>query len=352
MNFTYLPQRAAGSISCTHDLCLTLNQSGIESAVLSKIDPRGIIGLRNRLVRKLYPRNQFPMDRRMGYPVYRGWVPEKAADEVKRRFSLSAAVVFAGCPVPIARSFVEVGIPTVFYLRDVLFEEMGGDLFSHPKLLYMAVSQFTARRAKEEFGIEAKVLPPLIRPDGYRTETTREKVVFVCPYPKKGVEIAFQLAESRPDIPFEFVESWELSDEMLRKLHRRADAAGNITIRRRVPDMRTIYHETKILLIPSVCEEAWGRTVTEAQCSGIPVLASNSGGLPESVGSGGILVGANAPIAEWTQALSRMWDDPVEYERLVTEARNWGARPDIQPETIMSEFVRIVSEHVAKVGGD
>ena len=37
-------------------------------------------------------------------------------------------------------------------------------------------------------------------------------------------------------------------------------------------DMRSVYAKCRILLAPSVWEEAYGRVVTEAQISGIPVV--------------------------------------------------------------------------------
>src|SRR3546814_9881685 len=43
-------------------------------------------------------------------------------------------------------------------------------------------------------------------------------------------------------------------------------------------DMREVYRRTHTLLVPSQWEEAWGRVATEAQFSGIPVLASDRGG--------------------------------------------------------------------------
>ena len=60
-------------------------------------------------------------------------------------------------------------------------------------------------------------------------------------------------------------------------------------------DMRSVYARSRLVLVPSQCDEAWGRIVTEAQISGVPALASDAGGLPEAVGPGGILMPRNAP---------------------------------------------------------
>jgi glycosyltransferase involved in cell wall biosynthesis len=50
----------------------------------------------------------------------------------------------------------------------------------------------------------------------------------------------------------------------------------NLTVSGPVRNMRDIYAQTKVLVMPSKWEEAWGRVGTEAKFSGIPVVGSNS----------------------------------------------------------------------------
>ena len=78
------------------------------------------------------------------------------------------------------------------------------------------------------------------------------------------------------------------------------------------------YAEARILLVPSVWEEAWGRVVTEAQVNGIPVLASAIGGLPESVGPGGILVPPGSDIEVWNAHLRELWSSDATYTRTIS----------------------------------
>lgn len=346
---SYLPQRAGGSESSTHDLCVEMKKQGIAPAVLASIEPEGWLGLKNRLTRKLVTQRKFPMDKTMGYPVYRGWHPETGIAEVTARFKPDAAILQAGKPLLFAKLLLERNIPSIVYLRDTLFNKLEGDVEKLPRLRYIANSQFTADTFKDRYGIDVPVAPPLVRPEAYRTETARQAVVFVNPHPFKGVETAFSMAERRPDIPFDFVEGWPLGKDLLEQYKARARALGNIRWLARQSDMRRVYANAKIVLAPSQAAsetwvEAWGRIVTEAHCSGIPVIASRSGGLPESVGPGGLLVDPDGPPEAWTDALSEMWDDPAKYEHYAAAALEYGQRDAIQPEHLIRRVVEICED--------
>jgi glycosyltransferase involved in cell wall biosynthesis len=263
---------------------------------------------------------------------------------VVHEFRPSVAVLQAGRPLALVDRFTAVGVPCAVYLRDAVFDDLGGTVRERAGVRYLATSRDLARRFAEAFGIVPLSIPPLVRPERYQVEPTRNNVTFVCPFPEKGVDIALGLAARRPDIPFVFVESWQLHPLRRIILNRRTWAAPNITHRRPTDDMRSVYRDAKLVLVPSRSPEAWGRVVSEAQLSGIPILASNYGGLPESVGRGGILIDPAASLEQWERALARMWDDEAEYERLAELARQHARRPDFQPVAIIEQLLATLFE--------
>jgi glycosyltransferase involved in cell wall biosynthesis len=64
-----------------------------------------------------------------------------------------------------------------------------------------------------------------------------------------------------------------------------------------------------VVLAPSRWEEPCPYSVLDALAAGIPVLASDRGGLPELVGEGSVLA-AQDPGA-WARALAELWRDPA-----------------------------------------
>jgi len=195
------------------------------------------------------------------------------------------------------------------------------------------------------------VLPPLVSFDAYKCAgpLSRKYALFINPVQVKGVDIAFDLAASRPDIPFLFVERWTLEDEYFNELSEKARRLGNVTLRRRTTNVKELYREARVLLAPSIWE-AWGRFVTEAQINGIPVLASSLGGLPESVGPGGILVDPSAGSEAWVSALSELWDDAGNYEKYSVVAEKYAQRDEVQTAHIIGEFIRRADETIASTG--
>jgi glycosyltransferase involved in cell wall biosynthesis len=89
-------------------------------------------------------------------------------------------------------------------------------------------------------------------------------------------------------------------------------------------DMPSQYRLFDVMAMPSLETESWieqfGRVAVEAMASGVPVLASDSGSLPEVVGDAGVLV-PPGDAGALASALQMFVDDPSELTRLADRAR-------------------------------
>lgn len=202
------------------------------------------------------------------------------------------------------------GCRTALYVLDVEHKENFRALEAEPDLIF-AVSEFTRNELRRRFGKESHVLYPLLDVERYVTPRTDEFVTMINPIPVKGVEIALALAERLPQQQFLFVEGWGTDPAIVKRIER----LPNATYMTKQLDMRTVYSRTRVLLVPSRWEEAFGRVVVEAQASGIPVIASRTGGLPEAVGEGGILIDDYRDPDRWLAALQGL-----RYEELSAKA--------------------------------
>jgi len=94
----------------------------------------------------------------------------------------------------------------------------------------------------------------------------------------KGAKIFYELAELLPNKKFLGVKG-SYDEQIIKHL-------PNVTILEKQIDIREVYKKTRLLIMPSTYE-SWGRTATEAMCSGIPVIMSGTGGLWENCGAAG-----------------------------------------------------------------
>lgn len=345
----HFPQGGGGLERNTHELCLHLTRHGLDPAVMCDLKhDYSLLVFKNRLAQILKPSIRFPMDSHLGYQVFRGWNSVDGAREVVSRYKPDVVIAQSAEPVPLLDSFRDMAIPRMAYFHEVERIWDVNTLVEWGDVGLLANSEFTASKMEEKAGFRPAVIRPLIDRSLYLTPTAPKNVLFTSTAPRKGVEIAFRLAESRPDVQFDIVMSWILTAADRRRLAARAAAVGNITLHPPTNDMRRLYSQARLLLAPSQWEEAWGRVATEAHINGIPVLASNRGGLPEAVGPGGILVEHAAPIEQWQDAFSKIWDDEAAYARYSAAALAHSHRPEIQPETIVAAFIDQVRAFVGR----
>ncbi len=343
----YLPQMRGGLQTSTHELCRELIHKGHHVSVLAGLMPGGFFELAARIkmkVNQVAAHCKVARYRALGYPVWLSWEPPRAVSWVAARERPDIIVVLAYQTVTMALEAKKTGIPILMQLQDVEFHQHGGrfqDL--GVSIPCTANSNFTADKYREAFGVNPCVILPFINRARYETATTRECVLFINPHPKKGLDIALGAARLCPNIPFLFVESWPLSPDELANLQSKLETAPNVTFLRAQDDVRSLYSRARLLLAPSIWEEAFGRVASEAHFSGIPVIASTRGGLPEAVGPGGILLDPCAPITEWAAAVAKLWNDTSYYDRLSQAALTHAQRDGLQREKQIRAWLQLLA---------
>ena len=166
-------------------------------------------------------------------------------------------------------------------------------------------------------------------------------VTLVNPSTGKGLPVFQALAQSLPDLQFAAVPTWGTTEQDRQQLQR----LPNVRVLEPDEDFEQILARTRVLLMPSLWQEAFPLTVVEAMLRGIPVLAANTGGLPEAkLGTDGVLpvqpiehfsedLDANmiptplipaqrdSDLQQWCDALRALVSDRNRYEDQSAQAR-------------------------------
>ena len=205
----------------------------------------------------------------------------------------------------------------------------------------VGVSRYVADYIRKWSGIQAvhvpiSLLDPPPYPDLGRFEN--EFVTLVNPCGVKGISIFLELADRMPQVRFAGVPTWGTTQADRAALARRA----NITLLDPVDNVDDILRRTRVLLVPSLWAEARSRMVVEAMLRGVPVIASDIGGIPEAKLGVDYLLPvrpiekyraqldeqmvplADLPVQDigpWEAALGRLVSDRAHYEQLSRASR-------------------------------
>jgi glycosyltransferase involved in cell wall biosynthesis len=262
-------------------------------------------------------------------------------EQVLERFRPHVLLTYGGHPVclEMMRRARARGIAVVFHLHNFGYNDRRA--FSDVKAIIFP-SEYSRRFHASRLGLEGTVIPYPIRLERVVAEDPGPKyVTFINPQPDKGMtvfaRIALELGARRPDIPLLLVEGRGTSDA-LAGLPVDLSILTNLNRMANTPDPRDFYRVSRVVLIPSLWRESLGRVAVEAMANGIPVLASDRGALPETLGDAGFVftiperctpsssaVPTAQEVAPWVAVIERLWDDPA------FEARNRGlARAEVR----------------------
>ncbi len=145
----------------------------------------------------------------------------------------------------------------------------------------IGVSEYVALYMRDCSGIPAIHVPIALPEPGPHPKLGRFDnpfVTLVNPCAVKGQAVLLALAEEMPHLEFAAVPTWGTTSDDLHQIKRHP----NITILPKVDRINDLFARTRVLLVPSLWTEARSRLVVEAMLAGVPVMASNLGGLPEA----------------------------------------------------------------------
>lgn len=269
-----------------------------------------------------------------GYPVWSSPFPEHVLPRLLRHFEPAIVVGSSIDRVSWRRCAAlarRAGVKTALHLREA--SATGHLTVSNeiPDLLLANAEGLVAAAA--ETGHTAYLVPSVVELDRCTVVSRRRVVLLVNPLPECGLDLALRLAAQRPDVAFVLQESRPLGTGVA-ALEARTSALANVEVRRRRP-ATTLYDDARVLLAPHQTVNR-PRVVLEAQHNGIPVVATDLGGLREAVGDGGVLVPLDAPDDRWLEALDRAWTDPG--GALQASARAHASRAEVQPAAVVTAF--------------
>ena len=128
-------------------------------------------------------------------------------------------------------------------------------------------------------------------------------------------------------------------DDALAQLAARG-LAGDVEAIREPADLPGALADADIFLLPSETE-SFGLAALEALACGVPVIASDVGGLPEVIRDGE--VGFLCPlgdVAAMAARARRLLDDPVRRREMSAAARRWAER-NFRPEPAVDSYLRV-----------
>lgn len=220
------------------------------------------------------------------------------------------------------------------YTKNALFQSYSTEM-KRLKVIYKAVNTNAFRRPKK--------LPE----DPYPARSKGKRLIFVgTNWRRKGLDKLLQalvlIRQSHNDISLDIVgPCWSDLSELVRKFIADNSLEPNLCLSGIVSreDLPNHLWNADLAVLPSN-EEALGVSILEALAAGIPVVATNVGGIPEILASSscGVMVSAGN-IEELTNTILEIIADPVRMQQMAAIAPN--RADDFSSETMLAKIEKL-----------
>lgn len=210
----------------------------------------------------------------------------------------------------------------------------------------VAIGHHMAEYIERELKRNAAVIhPPIYGQGPFANHANFERglIVMINPCEIKGLSVFLKIAERLRAHEFAVVPGWGTTAADRHALER----LPNVRFLPNARDIDDILAETRVLLMPSLWYEGFGLIVMESLLRGIPVVASDSGGLKEAKQGTGYVIPVHTieryqpvfdehampkPVviendpAPWVAALTELLEDRDAYARESAASRTAAAR--------------------------
>ena len=187
----------------------------------------------------------------------------------------------------------------------------------------VVTSEWCRRRLEELYGVSAHVAEPGVDAAGLAAGTAAGDALLcvAAVTPVKAHDVLLDALATVGDLPWRCtcVGSLDRDPVFAGEVRRRAPDRVRFTGPRTGAELDRAYAEADLLVLPSRAE-SYGMVVTEALARGVPVIATDVGGVSEALGHGGLLVPPEDPAALGA-ALRRWLCEPELREGLRGAAR-------------------------------
>ena len=317
----YLPELAGGLEICAMETLEFFVEQGYSGAVAAKC-PQTFRGkLAARLSRKFKgPFSTIHTVKR--HQVYTDYWHPNALGSLFDKLKPDFVVCHVSMCADLLQKLIALNYPTLFYIHSREISPLFGTLPADHKFAFACESTFIKKQFQQISEAHIDVIRPILPPQKFQVSDTGDAILVINPHPKKGGKLIVEAARQLPHRRFLIVGGWANTqhDPEVVEIEQALTQLPNVTRQPHVEDMRTVFKQAHCLLMPCVVAEAYGRTAAEALIAGIPVVASNQGALPETVGDGGIIIDIEAPVTEWTTHLENLFNNSDLYRNLKQQA--------------------------------